>query len=224
MDSNLPFLCFLCFQLVSSILIVYFLIGVLPPPIFMSLLSYGLATFDPDLFSNFAFCFCASCRFRFFTFPLFHFSRFAFSPFSSLFVSVFSLLSAASLCVCQNQLPCGSVASWPISRRMKLWPKFFGFSPGLKVKAIQVAYEVVRVTFATPEHFRHPNLIRVSTFLGYSVPSWGAAPLLRACTSLTTLLKRMTYPWRLLLTLLVRLSPLKSRPMCLTPTSLMVPS
>ena len=33
----------------------------------------------------------------------------------------------------------------------------------------------------------HPILIRVSTFLGYGVPSWGADPLLRACTSLTTL-------------------------------------
>ena len=42
-------MCFLCFQLVSSTLIVYFLIGVLPPPIVMSLLSYGLATFDSNL-------------------------------------------------------------------------------------------------------------------------------------------------------------------------------
>jgi len=46
LDSNLPFL---CFQLVSSTLIVYFLIGVLPPPIVISLLSYGLATFDSNL-------------------------------------------------------------------------------------------------------------------------------------------------------------------------------
>ena len=47
---------------------------------------------------------------------------------------------------------------------------------GLEVKAIQVAYEVVRVTFALRSISGHPNLIRVSTFLVYGVPSWGWLP------------------------------------------------
>lgn len=61
----------------SSILIVYFLIGVLPPPIVMSLLSYGLATFDSNL-SLSAFSLISP-----FTFALL--AVFAFSPFRFLF-------------------------------------------------------------------------------------------------------------------------------------------
>ena len=64
----------------SSTLIVYFLIGVLPPPIVMSLLSYGLATFDSNLslsafflISPFAFALLVVFAFspvRFFIFPV----------------------------------------------------------------------------------------------------------------------------------------------------------
>lgn len=106
------------------------------------------------LFSDFAFCFCASCRFRFFTFPLFHFSRFAFSPFSSLFVSVFF---ATVGCVIMR-LP-KPITLW-VGRKLTdkskdgIMTEVLRVFAGLEVKAIQVAYEVVRVTFATPEHFR----------------------------------------------------------------------
>ena len=176
------------------------------------------------LFSDFAFCFCASCRFRFFTFPLFHFSRFAFSPFSSLFVSVFF---ATVGCVIMR-LP-KPITFW-VGRKLTdkskdgIMTEVLRVFAGLEVKAIQVAYEVVRVTFATPEHFRASKSYSGKHLFGLWYSILGGGPLLRACTSLTTLFKRMTYPWRLLLTLLVRLSPLKRRPMCLTPVSLMVPS
>ena len=109
----------------SSTLIVYFLIGVLPPPIVMSLLSNGLATFDSNLsLSAFSlispFTFALLAVFAFSPFRFFIFPVSLFRPFLNFSCLFFSLLSAASLCVCQNQLPCGSVASWSISRRMKL--------------------------------------------------------------------------------------------------------
>ena len=63
---------------------------------------------------------------------------------------------------------------------------------GLEVKAIQVAYEVVRVTFATPEHFRASKSYSGKHLFGLWCFILGAGPLLRACTSLTTLLKNIS--------------------------------
>ena len=64
---------------------------------------------------------------------------------------------------------------------------------GLDVKAVQVAYEVVRVTFASPEHFREEKSFSENgIFSFYGALSWGAAPLLRACTFSIFLSRRTT--------------------------------
>ena len=212
----------------SSTLIVYFLIGVLPPPIVMSLLSYGLATFDSNL-SLSAFFLIRLLLLRFLSFSLFHLAAFSFFPFRffALFFAFRVWFFATVGCVIMR-LP--KPITLRVGRKLahkskdEIMSEVLRVFAGLEVKAIQVAYEVVRVTFATPEHFRASKSYSGKHLFGLWCSILGAAPLLRACTSLTTLLKRMTYHWRLLLTLLVRLSPLKSRPMCLTPTSLMVPS
>ena len=48
---------------------------------------------------------------------------------------------------------------------------------GLDVKAVQVAYEVVRVTFASPEHFRAAKSFSGNgIFSACGALSWGAAP------------------------------------------------
>ena len=61
------------------------------------------------------------------------------------------------------------------------------------VKAVQVAYEVVRVTFASPEHFREEKSFSENgIFSFYGALSWGAAPLLRACTFSIFLSRRTT--------------------------------
>ena len=64
---------------------------------------------------------------------------------------------------------------------------------GLDDKAVQVAYEVARVTFASPEHFR-----AATSFSGkhsvFGALSWGAAPVLRACTFSIFLSRKMTGP------------------------------
>ena len=64
---------------------------------------------------------------------------------------------------------------------------------GLDVKAVLVAYEVNRVTFASPEHFREAKSFSGNgIFSFYGALSWGAAPLLRACTFSIFLSRRMT--------------------------------
>ena len=99
---------------------------------------------------------------------------------------------------------------------------------GLDVKAVQIAYEVVRVTFASPEHLR-----AAKSFLGKPLSGlwcsilgrggWGAVPLLRACTFSKFLLRRMIDLWRLLLRPMVQSRLSKSRLFFPTKTSLMVP-
>ena len=98
---------------------------------------------------------------------------------------------------------------------------------GLDVKAVQIAYEVVRVTFASPEHFR-----AAKSFLGKPLSGlWcsilgggvGGVPLLRACTFSKFLLRRMIDLWRLLLRPMVQSRLSKSRLLFPTKTSLMVP-
>ena len=69
---------------------------------------------------------------------------------------------------------------------------------GLGVKAVQVAYEVVRVTFASPEHFRAAKSFSGKHLFGLWCSILGVAPLLRACKFSTFLSRRMTDPWRLL--------------------------
>ena len=64
---------------------------------------------------------------------------------------------------------------------------------GLDDKAVQVAYEVARVTFTSPGHFR-----AATSFSGkhsvFGALSWGAAPVLRACTFSIFLSRKMTGP------------------------------
>ena len=47
---------------------------------------------------------------------------------------------------------------------------------GLDVKAFQVAYEVVRVTFASPEHFRAAKLFSGKHLFGFWFSILGGAP------------------------------------------------
>ena len=82
---------------------------------------------------------------------------------------------------------------------------------GLDVKAVQVAYEVVRVTFGSPEHFRAAKSFSRKNIFGLWYSILGAAPLLRACTLSIFLSRRMTDPWRLLSRPMVQLSLSKSR-------------
>ena len=94
----------------------------------------------------------------------------------------------------------------------------------LDVKAVQVAYEVVRVTFASPEHFRAAKSFSGNgIFSFYGALSWGAAPLLRACTFSIFLSRRMTDPWRLLSRPMVQSNLSKSRLFFPIKSSLMVP-
>ena len=70
---------------------------------------------------------------------------------------------------------------------------------GLDVKAVQVVYEVVRVTFASPEHFQAAKSFSGNgIFSVCGALSWGAAPLLRACAFSIFLSRRITDPSRLL--------------------------
>ena len=70
---------------------------------------------------------------------------------------------------------------------------------GLDVKAVQVTYEVVRVTFASPEHFwAAKSFSGNGIFSVCGALSWGAAPLLSACTFSIFLSRKITDPWRLL--------------------------
>ena len=96
---------------------------------------------------------------------------------------------------------------------------------GLDVKAVQIAYEVVRVTFASPEHFRAAKsfLGKPLSGLWCSILGGGAVPLLRACTFSKFLLRRMIDLWRLLLRPMVQSRLSKSRLFFPTKTSLMVP-
>ena len=49
-------------------------------------------------------------------------------------------------------------------------------SAGLDVKAFQVAYEVVRVTFASPEHFRAAKLFSGKHLFGFWCSILGGGP------------------------------------------------
>ena len=93
---------------------------------------------------------------------------------------------------------------------------------GLDVKALQVAYEVVRVTFASPELFRAAKWFTGKHLFGL----WcsileGGPPIMRVHVFDFT--KRMTYPWRLLSRSMVQSSLSKSRLFFPIKTSLMVP-
>ena len=93
---------------------------------------------------------------------------------------------------------------------------------GLDVKALQVAYEVVRVTFASPELFRAAKWFTGKHLFGL----WcsileGGSPIMRVHVFDFT--RRMTYPWRLLSRSMVQSSLSKSRLFFPIKTSLMVP-
>ena len=103
-------------------------------------------------------------------------------------------------------------------------------SAGLDVKAFQVAYEVVRVTFASPEHFRAAKLFSGKHLFVFCFSILGGAPSppLRACTFSIFLSRRMTDPWRLHSRPMVQSSltkrriffPIKTSLICLVPRRL----
>ena len=94
---------------------------------------------------------------------------------------------------------------------------------GLDVKAVQVAYEVVRVTFASTEHFRAAKSFSGNHLFGFWCSILGGGPLLRTGTFLIFLSRRITDPLRLLSRPMVQLSLSNSRLFFPTKTSLMVP-
>ena len=95
---------------------------------------------------------------------------------------------------------------------------------GLDVQAVQVAYKFVRVTFASPEHFRAAkSFSRNSIFSVCSALSWEAAPLLRTCTFSIFLSRRIKDPWRLLSRPMMQSSLSKSRLSFPIKSSLIVP-
>ena len=110
----------------SSTLIVYFLItGVLLPPIVIfSFLLGGLASLDSNLPFFFAFRFLPFCFFNFLS------------------------------CAYQKPSVCRSGRKLADKTKDEIMTKFLRVFADLDVKAVKVAYEVVRVTFASPEHFR----------------------------------------------------------------------
>ena len=120
---------FLCFQLASLTLIVYLVtIGVLLPPIVISsLLLCGLASFDSNLFAL-----CCFFAFRFLPFCFFAFV-------------IMRLPKTISLQVGRKLAD---------KTKDEILTEVLRVFAGLDVKAVQIAYEVVRVTFASPEHFR----------------------------------------------------------------------
>ena len=120
---------FLCFQLASLTLIVYLVtIGVLLPPIVISsLFLCGLASFDSNLFAL-----CCFFAFRFLPFCFFAFV-------------IMRLPKTISLQVGRKLAD---------KTKDEILTEVLRVFAGLDVKAVQIAYEVVRVTFASPEHFR----------------------------------------------------------------------
>ena len=110
-------------------LIVYLVtIGVLLPPIVISsLLLCGLASFDSNLFAL-----CCFFAFRFLPFCFFAFV-------------IMRLPKTISLQVGRKLAD---------KTKDEILTEVLRVFAGLDVKAVQIAYEVVRVTFASPEHFR----------------------------------------------------------------------
>ena len=94
---------------------------------------------------------------------------------------------------------------------------------GLNVKAVQVAYEVVSVTFASPEHFRAAKSFLGKHLFGLWCSVLRQPPLLRACTFSISLSRRMTDSWRLLWRPMVLSILSKSRLFFPIKISLMVP-
>ena len=134
---------FLCFQLVSSTLIVYFLTtGVLLPPIVIfSFLLYGLASFGSNLFFSLSILLIPA----FLRFALCRFFAFRFLPFCFFAFVIMRLLKTISLQVGRELAD---------KTKDEIMTQVLRVFAGLDIKAVQVAYEVVRVTFASPGHFR----------------------------------------------------------------------
>ena len=180
----------------SSTLIVYFLtVGVLLPPIVIfSFLLCGLASFD----SNHLFFFLGillippffALRFAvfFFLFFFFFFSFFRFLPFCFLAFVIMRPPKTISLQVGRK-----------LSDKTKdeIMSEVLRVFAGLDVKAVQVAYEVFRVTFASPEHFRAAKLFSGKASFRFVVLYLGGPThLLRAFTFSIFLSRRMTDPWK----------------------------
>ena len=94
---------------------------------------------------------------------------------------------------------------------------------GLDAKAVQVAYEVVRVTFASPELFNSGGqmVYGKASFRFVVLYLGGRPPIMRV--HVFDFPRRMTYPWRLLSRCMVQSSLSKSRLFFPIKTSLMVP-
>ena len=128
----------------SSTLIVFFFLAVgvlLPPIVIFSLLLCGLASFD----SNSLFFFVLSNPgFLLLLFDVFCFSHFRVLPFCFFAFVIMRLPKTISLKVGRK-----------LAHKTKdeIMTDVLRIFASLDVKAVQVAYEVVRVTFASPEHF-----------------------------------------------------------------------
>ena len=191
----------------TSTIIVYFLTtGVLLPPIVIfSVLLCGLASLDsnhPSFFPFFlAFGFFAFCLFAFLHLRLF---AFAFLP----------------LRFCYHT---PTKNHWLADKsKGEIMTEVLRVFAGLDVKAVQVAYEVVRVTFASLELFRAAKWFSGKHLFGL----WcsileGGPPIMRV--HVFDFPRRMTYPWRLLSRSMVQSSLSKSRLFFPIKTSLMVP-
>ena len=202
-DSNFLFL---YFQLVFPTLIVLFhTIGVFPSPIV-------IFSFLHFCYSNLLFALCRFLPFRFFTFCFF---AFRFLPFCFFAFVIMRLPKTISLHVSRKLAD---------KTKDEIMTEVLRVFVGLDVKAVQVAYEVVRVPLASPEQFQ-----AAKSFSGNDIfslcgsLSWGAAPLLCACTFSIFLSKRITDPWRLLSRPMVQSSLSKSRLFFPIKSSLMVP-
>ena len=128
----------------SSTLIVYFLTtGVLLPPIVIfSFLLCGLASFDSN---RFFFSLSILLIPAFLRFALCRFFAFCFLPFCFFAFVIMRLPKTISLQVGRELAD---------KTKDEIMTQVLRVFAGLYIKAVQVAYEVVRVTFASPEHFR----------------------------------------------------------------------
>ena len=143
---------FLCFQLGSPTLIVIFLTtGVFPSPIVIfSFLLCGLASFDSNLLFE---------RCRFFAFR--------FLPFCFFSFVIMRLPKTISLQVGRKLAD---------KTKDEILTEVLRVFAGLDVKAVQVAYQDVRVTFASSEHFRAAKSFSRKHLFGLCCSILGGGP------------------------------------------------
>ena len=141
-------------------------IGVLLPPIVIfSFLLCGLASFDSDpFFSLYSF----NPGFLLLLFAVFCFSLSRFLPFCFFAFVIMRLPKTISLQV--GRKLADKTKDEIMTKVLRI------FAAGLDVKAVQVAYEVVRVTFAPLEHFRAAKSFSGNHLFGFWCSILGGGP------------------------------------------------